>query len=159
VESSSVDPWENAPERFLLGRVYHEVAAVIGWAKAVELGHFVCESKCPPSRPKYGRAGVIYFPSNERTDGATMATVSRIIGEEAVQKMIRVFGCERLQFPSIEAASIPRRNRAIVEQLINSNFWTAGVAASFDLTSRAVRRIFQQETGRTIKEYQTCQAG
>jgi hypothetical protein len=157
VESSSVDPWDNAPERFLLGRVYHEVAVVIGWAKAVELGYWACQNNCSPSRKKYGVAGTIYFPIRTK-DSKSIRQISQIIGDDAVQMMIGIYCGDSLQFPSIESASIPRRNRAIVEQLIESNFWTAGVAASFDLTTRAVRIIFHRETGKTIKEYKACPA-
>ena len=143
------DPWASARERFLLAPLYHEVAAVIGWQKAVELGQWVYENRNPPCRKagrRYDRRGFLTVPRSASTRVAR--EIAAVIGEDATRALQAAFGGgEVLQFGSIEPASIPRRNRAIVEQLEDCGK-IAAVACSFGLTERTVRRIYQGQTGK-----------
>lgn len=149
---STADPWDNAPERWLLSQQYQQVANVIGWRNAVELGTWVFENKKPPCR-KAGRngdrRGHLAIPHSTSSPGAR--TIAAIIGDDAARALQAMFGGEILCFGSIEPASIPRRNRAIVEQLDDCGRVEI-VGACFGLPSRDVRRIYLRETGRAFRQ-------
>lgn len=152
---SAADPWEKAPERFLLAPIYKEVAAAIGWRKAVELGQWVYENKqapCRKARRNHDGRGSLYV--SRRASTKVAREIAAVIGEDATRVMQAEFGGEILQFGSIEPASIPRRNRAIVEQL-DACGRAALVACAFDLTERVIRRIYLVETGKAFKESAT----
>jgi len=135
--------WETAPERFLLAKAYREVAEVIGWNRAVDFGMRVWEEKRPPSHavtdPVHGGGwGIIYIPT-ALTDSAGRELV-RLAGSEDAGRLVKAFPGISLEFPCIVAASIPRRNKAITEQVADGHR-VAVVACCFDITERQVRRI------------------
>jgi hypothetical protein len=143
VESPSVDPWENAPERWLLSSGYRDVAEIIGWKNAVDLGVWVYETK---KRHKPGtsrdRRGTICIPM--RRDNTTAQGIAEVIGEAAASLLIQECpGCRPI-FGSIEPASIPRRNRAIVE-VVTAGEKISVVACTFGITERQVRNIYRKE--------------
>ncbi len=127
----------------MLGAGYHEMAEVIGWKKAVDLGMWVFENK---KRNKTGHGddrGTICIPISLET--ATARGMADVIGEDATKRLIQECpGCRPI-FGSIEPASIPRRNRAICEQLKQHEFHWELIAASFGLTVRHVRNIYRAQ--------------
>lgn len=148
---SNADPWANKAERWLLPKVYHDVAAVIGWKAAVDLGMWVYETRRPPSRQMRrngDRRGCLSVPKGESTSVAREIAV--VIGADNARDFQKAFCGETLHFGTIEPASIPRRNRAIVEQVDNGSR-IAAVAASHGLSEREIRRIYYLETGRPLR--------
>jgi hypothetical protein len=134
--------WANATERFLLPPTYHEVAAVIGWDAAIELGTYVAANKRPPSRRQqsgnHNSAGKLYVSRDQH--GAVMRQIAAVIGEELTTKLSDAFGGEYLEFCGVERAFVARRNRAVVQRAKDG--WAAhAVAMAFDLSERQVRRI------------------
>lgn len=148
---SVADPWANAPERWLLSSSYQEIAEVIGWKKAVDLGTWVYETK---KRYKPGTSrderGTICIPVQR--ENATARGIAEVIGEDAAALLIRDFPGYRLIFGSIEPASIPRRNRAIVDAL-NAGVRVRVVACAFDITERQVRNIYRKEGGACVARH------
>lgn len=145
--------WSNAPERWLLSQTYHDVAAAIGWGNAIALGTWVSETKRPPSRAagrRYDRRGILGI-SKQSKPSPVMREIASLIGDAAACALSREFGGEILQFGSIEPASYPRRNRAIVEQL-DACGRAVVVACAFGMTERSIRRIYLSETGKSFVE-------
>jgi hypothetical protein len=130
--------WDTAPARFLLSPAYHQVAEILGWDRAVEIGYLVWEKKCAPSRHRkgVGRVGALYVPGNVEPHSA----IVKLIGLDDARRLSAAFGGEQLCFPSLEAASIPSRNKAIRERATDG-FRPEEIGATFDLTARQVRRI------------------
>lgn len=147
---STADPWSNAPERFLLSSGYCEIAEVIGWKKAVDLGTWVFDTKKKRKPGSRDKRGTICIPAS--FNNATARAIAEVIGEDAATLLMReCHGC-RPVFGSIEPASIPRRNRAIVEQLQQHDFHAELIAASFGLTARQVRNIWSNHAGTSFAE-------
>lgn len=139
--------WANLPERFALANVYHEVAAVIGWDMAVDLGMYVWQNKRPPSRfytdaIHGGGVGVMYIPAT--LTGRNGRELVELLGQESAEKLVAHFAGASLRFPCVVSASIGRRNKAIAACVARGDR-IAVVACLFDLTERQVRRIAQQE--------------
>lgn len=136
--------WEKAPERLKLGQTYHEVASVVGWDRAVEIGMLAWHNASPPSKRRgrdagrRGGFGAIYVP--QKIDASGGQKIVKLIGMEDARRLVAAFPGEQLCFQSIEAASFDRRNRAIAEQVAEGRR-AAVVAACFDLDERHVRRI------------------
>lgn len=130
---------------YFLAQVYHEVASVIGWEKAISFGMAVWREKRPPSqrraefaRESGGGRGVIYVPSEIKEGRGT--ELVRLAGKEDAELLVERFGGMLLFFPSIEQASKKSRNDAI---LAASKAGTRKdiIAASFGMTVRNVHRI------------------
>jgi len=140
--------WDTTPERFALAKAYHEVAAVIGWDRAIEFGMKVWERKRPPSQRKSnpvhgGGRGTIYVP--RAIGGRVGSELVAMAGEDVAPLLAAAFGGESLQFPCIVSASIARRNKVIAQQVADG-LRVASVAWGFDLTERQVRNIVKQES-------------
>ena len=138
--------WEDLPERFALPKVYHEVAAVIGWDRAIAFGMSVWTEKRPPSRCQdYGR-GVIYIPHELRgLVGHYGAELIRLAGERDAALLVGAFCGLFLEFPNIVSASIGRRNRAIAQHMADG-LRPAVVACAFGITERQARNIAKKES-------------
>lgn len=140
--------WAKAPERFLLGKAYHDIASVVGWDRAVEIGSRVWELRTPPSRRQdrgrglRGGAGRIYIPKN--FDPLRDLAIVRIAGIEDAKRLIERFAGDAFEFPCIAVATTARRNRAIVEAVAEGTRKKV-VACSFGMTERQVRRICRTE--------------
>lgn len=143
--------WATAPQRFYLPPIYHQVAEVIGWDHAVDLGCYVAEFKRPPSRRKkearHSGSGTLYVRRD--CGGRVMQAIASVIGWDATASLAQAFGGESLEFCGIERAFLAGRNRAIVERF-TYGYSARDVAASFGITDRQVRRICQDESGRLI---------
>lgn len=138
----AVSNWEDLPERFALAQVYHDVARVIGWDRAIAFGMSVWTEKRPPSRGQdYGR-GVIYIPT--KLNHWCGLELIRLAGERDAALLVKEFPTHELEFPNIVSASIGRRNRAIVQHL-SDGLRTAVVACAFGITERQVRNIASKE--------------
>jgi hypothetical protein len=141
-------------EWLVLSQTYHDVAAVIGWEKAVELGMAVWERKKPPGRQRQnrtgrGEGGVIYIPALIAEHSGRQLV--ELVGIDDALRLITAFGGTYLFFPSIERASRPRRDKAIAEQ-VRSGSRMAAVACAFGLTERQVRRIVQRQSAEHYQE-------
>src|SRR5690606_22652821 len=89
---SNADPWANKAERWLLPKVYHDVAAVIGWKAAVDLGMWVYETRRPPSRQMRrngDRRGCLSVPKGESTSVAREIAV--VIGADNARDFQKAF--------------------------------------------------------------------
>ena len=135
--------WEERPERFALAPIYHDVAEVIGWDRAIRFGWRVWWEKRPPSGIHDRARGLIYIPKKLRKRCGS--ELIRIAGEHDAALLVNAFGGMPLEFPNILPASISRRNRAIVQQ-IQEGIRPSFVAASFGLSLRQVRRIASMES-------------
>src|SRR5436190_21808374 len=127
-----------------LPQVYRDVAAVVGLARAIDIGVSVWANRSPPSqRRKRGAAGrsgygSLYVPKRIQPD--RVPTIVKLVGIEDSTKLIAAFPGEQLMFPSAISASISMRNRAIADQ-VREGANVKCVAACFGLTSRQIRRI------------------
>lgn len=138
-------------EWLALSNAYHEVAAVLGWERAIEFGMRVWETKRPPSHRRTGagdRRGAIYIPSSIG-DFAGTSLVS-IVGHMDAVRLVDRLGGSYLQFSDTVPASIARRNEAVAQQ-VTGGFSVASVAACFDLSRRQVRRIAKTEADRHVQ--------
>jgi hypothetical protein len=137
--------WEDLPERFALAQVYHDVARVIGWDRAIAFGMNVWREKRPPSRCHINGRGFIYIPSElGGRRGGGGSELIRLAGERDAALLVKEFPTHELEFPNIVSASIGRRNRAIVQHL-SDGLRTAVVACAFGITERQVRNIASKE--------------
>jgi hypothetical protein len=138
--------WAYLSERFALAPVYHDVARVIGWDRAVSFGMAVWHEKRPPSRDHANGRGVIYIPhalgAPRRHDGAELI---RLAGERDAALLVGAFPGLNLEFPNIVSSSIGRRNRAIT-QYLTDGLSPAVVACAFGITERHARRIASMES-------------
>ena len=130
-------------EWLALADIYHQVAAVIGWRRAVNFGYAVWELKRPPSRAEThpvhgGGAGMIYIPHS--ISGKSGRDLVTLAGDYDAQKLVRFFSGQTLEFPCLVKASISQRNKAIAEQVAAGSS-VGAVAFCFCLTDRQVRRI------------------
>lgn len=142
----AVSNWENLPERFALPKVYHDVAAVIGWNRAIAFGMSVFMEKRPPSRREDHGRGVIYIPHElGGRIGNGGAELIRLAGESDAALLVGAFCGLSLEFPNIVSTSIGRRNRAIVQH-ISDGLRPAVVACAFGITERQARRIASKES-------------
>ena len=138
--------WEVLPERFALPKVYHEVARVIGWDRAIAFGMNVWREKRPPSRCQDHGRGVIYIPHElGGRIGNGGAELVRLAGESNAALLVGAFCGLFLEFPNIVSTSIGRRNRAIT-QYIADGLRPAVVACAFGITERHVRRVASRES-------------
>jgi hypothetical protein len=134
-------------EWLALGSAYHEVAAVIGWDRAVQFGFAVWQTKRTPSHAAYdpihgGGRGDIYIPT-ALTEQHGQELV-RLAGAEDAALLVKAFPGTTLGFQCLVRASIPRRDRAIAEQ-VKDGWSVAVVAVLFDLGEKQVRRICQKQ--------------
>jgi len=133
--------WDTAPSRHLLGQAYKDFAAVVGWDRAVDIGYHIWANKRPPSRRnggKHGRVGIIYVPKMSKS--IAESELARFTRESEVTKLVAAYGGGRFEFPSMEAASVSGRNRALVKR-IREGQAASEVAFLFGITERQVRRI------------------
>lgn len=141
-----VSNWENLPERFALPKVYHDVARVIGWDRAIAFGMNVWREKRPPSRREDHGRGVIYIPHElGGRIGNGGAELIRLAGESDAALLVSAFCGLFLEFPNIVSTSIGRRNRAIGQHL-SDGLRPAVVACAFGITERQVRNIASKES-------------
>jgi hypothetical protein len=131
--------WEELPERYAMAPVYHDVAKVIGWESAIAFGLAVWREKRSPSRMRGGGPGYIYIPT--KLTARCGLTLVRLAGLHAAELLVNEFPGSALWFPHIVSASIGRRNRAIVKQVVEEGLRQEVVAAGFGLTTRQIRRI------------------
>lgn len=134
-------------EWLALGSAYHEVAAVIGWERAVAFGFAVWQEKRTPSHAAYdpvhgGGRGDVYIPT-ALSDRHGQELI-RLAGPESAAALIKAFPGATFGFQCLVPASIPRRDRAIAEQ-VKDGWSVATVAALFDLGERQIRRICQAQ--------------
>ena len=147
----AVSSWAGLPERFALAPVYHDVARVIGWDRAVSFGMAVWHQKRPPLRNHKNGHGVVYIPHALGGQlGRGGAELIRLAGESDAALLVGAFCGLSLEFPNIVSTSIGRRNRAIT-QYIADGLRPAVVACAFGITDRQARRI-------ASKELSACQA-
>ena len=137
--------WENAPERWRLPQIYHEVAEILGWDKAVQIGLRVWDNKRPPSSLKTaGGVGCLYVPKSLEVSGNSSVILDLLEYEDAT-KLVEEFSGQIIFFGNIESASVPRRNDAIRKE-IAEGARAEVVACRFGLTARQVRRICNTAT-------------
>ena len=88
---------------------------------------------------------VIKIPNGKGKPGLFVARLIELLGEDGYQKLIAVFGGERICVPRGKAAALIARNRKIVADY-DAGISRNELARRYDLTSRQITTILGRPT-------------